>query len=57
MLLDNLGGVSRYCDFVGATLEPKRSDHAEMLHGCGGRFDAYSFDIDSVNAQLERVNI
>jgi hypothetical protein len=52
-----VGGVPRYCDFVAAILEPKHPDHDEMLQSCGGRFDPYKFDIDSVNAQLRCVKI
>jgi Plasmid pRiA4b ORF-3-like protein len=54
---DDVGGVPGYCDFVAAILDPKHPDHDEMLQWCGGRFDPYNFDIDSVNTELKRVKI
>jgi hypothetical protein len=54
---DDVGGVSGYCDFVAAVLDPKHPEHDEMLEWCGGSFDPYAFDINQVNAQLKRIRL
>jgi hypothetical protein len=54
---DDVGGPPGYANFVQAISDPAHPEHQETLEWCGGSFDPYAFDLESVNADLERLKL
>jgi hypothetical protein len=54
---DDIGGPPGYQNFVQAISDSAHPEHQEMLEWCGGSFDPYAFDLESVNADLKRIKL
>lgn len=54
---EDVGGVPGYAEFLKAIRNPRHREHEDMLRWCGGAFDPKGFDLNSVNAALQRLKI
>ena len=51
---EDCGGFPGYFHFLEAITDPKHPEHGELLDWIGGEWDPETFDIDAVNARLQR---
>jgi hypothetical protein len=54
---DDVGGPPGYVNFVQAISDPHHPEHRDMLEWCGGSFDPYAFNPETVNADLKRFKL
>ena len=54
---EDCGGIWGYYDFLDAIQDPKHEEHESMLEWVGGEFDPDAFDMDSINKELNDLNI
>jgi hypothetical protein len=52
---EDVGGVWGYEGFLEAIRDPDHPEHDDMLEWIGGEFDPEAFDLDEINAALERI--
>jgi hypothetical protein len=52
---EDVGGIWGYADFLAAIRDPEHREHKELLEWIGGAFDPEAFDLEAVNAALQRL--
>ncbi|MGA2542347.1 MAG: plasmid pRiA4b ORF-3 family protein [Verrucomicrobiota bacterium] len=52
---EDCGGMGGYCNLLEILADPKHPEHEDMKEWIGGEWDAESFDLDEVNAALQRL--
>jgi hypothetical protein len=54
---EDCGGPWGYQNFLEAITNKEHNKHRELLNWVGGSFDPEYFDLEGVNAQLEKINL
>jgi hypothetical protein len=52
---EDVGGVWGYENFLEALRDPRHDEHEDYLTWVGGEFDPQAFDLEEVNARLQRM--
>lgn len=52
---EDCGGIGGYCSLLEIMADPKHPEHEEMKDWIGGELDAAAFDLNGVNAVLNRL--
>ena len=55
-LVEDVGGVPGYENFLKVLADPNHERHQDMLEWAGGDFDAARFDIDAVNKMYQSLD-
>ena len=52
---EDCGGIFGYANLLEAVADPTHEEHDELLEWLGGNFDPEAFEVEVVNAALERI--